>query len=134
MKGEFAQVLEVIASDPGKKWTPDRIKEARPTLTLSCETIGHNLRRARRKGRVEVSYYISERGQRVAEYFAAADAPLLPLHLPDAPANDMDLPADKTCGDCDNFDRCKMLFQCRPSNLRCDWSPSRFTAKTEAVK
>jgi len=69
MKGEFAQVLEVILGTPGKKWTPDRIKEARPAITLSCETIGHNLRRARRAGRVDVSYYVSGRGQRVAEYF-----------------------------------------------------------------
>jgi len=68
MKGEFAQVLEVVLS--GGKWTPDRIKAARPAITLSCETIGHNLRRARRAGRVDVSYYISERGQKVAEYFA----------------------------------------------------------------
>lgn len=68
MKGEFAQVLEVVLS--GGKWTPDRIKEARPAITLSCETIGHNLRRARRAGRVDVSYYVSGRGQKVAEYFA----------------------------------------------------------------
>lgn len=68
MKGEFAQVMEVVLS--GGKWTPDRIKEARPSITLSCETIGHNLRRARRAGRVDVSYYVSGRGQKVAEYFA----------------------------------------------------------------
>ncbi len=74
MKGEFGQVLEVILSDPGKKWTPDRIKEARPAITLSCETIGHNLRRARARGLVDVSYYISQRGQRVAEYSAPIQA------------------------------------------------------------
>lgn len=44
--------------------------------------------------------------------------------------DDMDLPEGKTCGDCAHLPRCQMLFQCKPTNTRCDWSPARFVQRT----
>jgi len=41
----------------------------------------------------------------------------------------MKLPTGKTCGDCAHLPRCQMLFQCKPSNTTCDWSPHRFARK-----
>ena len=117
-RGQAGQVVEVVLSNPGKRWTPERIKEARPTLTLSHETIGHALRRARRKGIVNSELYVGTSGQKIAEYFAP--------EAPAAPVDYMVLPEGKTCGVCAHFNRCEMLFQCRPSSSRCDWSPSRF--------
>lgn len=49
--------------------------------------------------------------------------------------NDMALPNGQTCGDCHHFRRCEGLFQCKPTSIECDWSPSRFrlSAKAEAA-
>jgi hypothetical protein len=38
----------------------------------------------------------------------------------------MALPAGKTCDDCAFLPRCTALFGCKPTNVRCDFSPSRF--------
>jgi len=43
---------------------------------------------------------------------------------------DMQLPAGRTCSDCAHFARCAGLFQCKPTNTTCDWSPSRFMLDT----
>lgn len=48
--------------------------------------------------------------------------------------NDMALPAGKTCRDCFNYARCKMLFKCGESNTECDWAPSRFRGRPKAVE
>lgn len=40
--------------------------------------------------------------------------------------DDMDLPADKTCGDCFHVRRCTAMFGHIPADEACDWSPSRF--------
>jgi hypothetical protein len=37
-----------------------------------------------------------------------------------------DLPAGKTCGDCEASTRCCSLFGRIPEDEVCDWSPSRF--------
>lgn len=44
--------------------------------------------------------------------------------------DDMALPPGRTCADCTHFMRCLWLIGCRPSNVTCDWSPSRFVATT----
>ncbi len=38
----------------------------------------------------------------------------------------MKLPEGRTCQDCRNFGYCRSLFSCEPTNVSCDWSPSRF--------
>lgn len=43
----------------------------------------------------------------------------------------MNLPDDKTCGDCVHCRRCTMIFGHIPTDEVCDWYPSRFR---EAVK
>lgn len=44
--------------------------------------------------------------------------------------DDMDLPAGKTCGDCAGWHRCKAFIgSLKPTNTRCDWSPSAFRAR-----
>jgi len=45
--------------------------------------------------------------------------------------DDMKLPPGKTCGDCAHLRRCKALFGCKPTNTECDFSPSRFVARSE---
>lgn len=37
-----------------------------------------------------------------------------------------DLPAGKTCHDCQHFDKCAWLFGCKPEATNCDFEPSRF--------
>lgn len=44
---------------------------------------------------------------------------------------DMQLPAGKTCGDCESWYRCFRLFGCPETNTTCDWSPSRFVLQVE---
>ncbi|QDP58324.1 MAG: hypothetical protein Unbinned664contig1000_5 [Prokaryotic dsDNA virus sp.] len=39
----------------------------------------------------------------------------------------MRLPSGVSCGDCANHGWCKKLFGCKPTNTRCDWSPSRLS-------
>lgn len=46
----------------------------------------------------------------------------------------MKLPAGQTCGDCRNFRYCRSLFSCEPTNVSCDWSPSRFLPQLLAEK
>lgn len=46
--------------------------------------------------------------------------------------SDMALPIGKTCGDCAHFKRCVALFGCKPTNITCDWSPSRFQLSSKA--
>ena len=46
-----------------------------------------------------------------------------------AEASDMELPKQMTCRHCAYFMRCVRLFNCKPNNTECDWSPSRFTEK-----
>lgn len=53
---------------------------------------------------------------------------------PEERADDMDLPAGKTCGVCDNFRRCVGLFGCEAGATRCDWSPSRFRESMTETK
>lgn len=36
------------------------------------------------------------------------------------------LPEDRQCVDCRNYKGCYYLFQCKPYNVVCDWTPSRF--------
>jgi len=50
----------------------------------------------------------------------------------DVDDNTMCLPLGKTCGDCLHLRRCKMLFGCKPTNVVCDWAPSRFIEVTPA--
>lgn len=38
----------------------------------------------------------------------------------------MDLPAGKTCHNCHFISYCAALFECKPTNTRCDWFPIRF--------
>lgn len=41
--------------------------------------------------------------------------------------DDMALPPGKSCGDCGGWLRCKSFIgSLRPTNTRCDWSPSAF--------
>ena len=40
--------------------------------------------------------------------------------------SDMDLPPDKTCGDCVHISRCTKMIGRQPDDMLCDWSPSRF--------
>lgn len=42
--------------------------------------------------------------------------------------DDMDLPADQTCGDCVHAQRCTAMFGHIHKDELCDWSPSRFRA------
>lgn len=44
----------------------------------------------------------------------------------------MKLPKGKTCADCFHIERCKMLFQCNPENIICDWNPNRFAKNTKS--
>lgn len=44
---------------------------------------------------------------------------------------DMQLPAGKTCGDCQYFSHCRGMFGCDGTNTTCDWSPSRFALKVD---
>lgn len=47
----------------------------------------------------------------------------------------MKLPPDKTCADCFHLRRCTWLISVNPSNVECDWAPSRFReASTLASK
>lgn len=39
---------------------------------------------------------------------------------------DMDLPENKTCGDCVHAKRCCLIFGHFVEDESCDWSPSRF--------
>jgi hypothetical protein len=45
--------------------------------------------------------------------------------------NDMQLPAGKTCSDCQHYHYCTRLFGCPDTNTSCDWSPSRFALRVE---
>lgn len=48
--------------------------------------------------------------------------------------DDMALPAGRTCGECASWSRCKAFIgSLKPSNTRCDWSPSRFRISLERV-
>lgn len=50
-------------------------------------------------------------------------------------ANDheqMNLPAGRTCADCVHCRRCTMMFGHISEDEVCDWSPSRFTRRTQA--
>lgn len=44
----------------------------------------------------------------------------------------MELPPGKNCGMCRWFERCKMLFNCKPQWERCDFFPNRFMEKPPA--
>lgn len=33
---------------------------------------------------------------------------------------------ERTCGECQSFDRCEFLMQRKLSDKPCDWTPSRF--------
>lgn len=47
----------------------------------------------------------------------------------------MALPEGATCGTCAYFPRCVRFFGCKPGNVECDWSPSRYVRKpTDAVR
>jgi hypothetical protein len=46
-------------------------------------------------------------------------------------ADDMQLPAGKTCIDCRAYYYCRRLFGCPDTNTTCDWSPSRFSLRVE---
>lgn len=45
--------------------------------------------------------------------------------------DDMRLLDGKTCRDCGSFKTCSGLFNCKPGNKSCDWSPSRFNSRVE---
>lgn len=45
-------------------------------------------------------------------------------------ADEMRLPAGKTCGDCFHIRRCKAMFGHVETDTYCDWSPSRFRRNT----
>lgn len=48
--------------------------------------------------------------------------------------DDMDLPEDKTCGDCVHGRRCAAMFGHITADESCDWSSSRFPpAATDAA-
>jgi hypothetical protein len=47
---------------------------------------------------------------------------------------DMALPDGKACRDCRHFTKCARLFQCEPTNIECDWSPSRFAPSPSEAK
>jgi hypothetical protein len=38
----------------------------------------------------------------------------------------MNLPQDKTCGDCVHIRRCNAIFGHMASDEQCDWYPSKF--------
>ena len=40
--------------------------------------------------------------------------------------NGMNLPPDKTCGNCFHFQRCKNIYGRIAKDEVCDWSPSKF--------
>ena len=42
----------------------------------------------------------------------------------------MELPSNKTCGDCVHCKRCCAIFGHIPDDEVCDWYPSRFKANT----
>ncbi len=45
---------------------------------------------------------------------------------------DMKLPAGATCGECRHVERCLAFgFTASPTRTTCDFSPSRFVARTE---
>jgi len=41
----------------------------------------------------------------------------------------MDLPNNKTCGDCANINWCKKAYGVKPENTKCDFEPVRFKGK-----
>lgn len=45
-------------------------------------------------------------------------------------ADSMSLPAGKTCGDCEHFERCSVMFGHIAGDEVCDFSPSRFVLAT----
>lgn len=48
--------------------------------------------------------------------------------------DDMQLPPGKTCGDCVNWEHCfRFIHTIKPTNTRCDWSPSAFRERTPAT-
>jgi len=42
----------------------------------------------------------------------------------------MQLPEGKHCSDCVHYSYCVKLFKCLPTNIECDFSPSKFFAKS----
>jgi len=49
-----------------------------------------------------------------------------PMRRVENDGDSMNLPKDKTCGDCVHCRRCTMMFGHIPSDEVCDWAPSRF--------
>lgn len=49
-----------------------------------------------------------------------------PLRRSLSDEDQMNLPEDKTCGDCVHCRRCTLMFGHIPTDEACDWSPSRF--------
>jgi hypothetical protein len=40
------------------------------------------------------------------------------------------IPDGKTCNDCRHYERCRWLLSREPTETKCDWTPSRFAART----
>ncbi|MGK4342562.1 hypothetical protein ACSMFT_15425 [Ectopseudomonas oleovorans] len=45
----------------------------------------------------------------------------------------MELPAEKTCGDCVHERRCCLIFGHTPTDTYCDWFPRRFREKAPST-
>lgn len=61
------------------------------------------------------------------EALSLTDRPWAALSYDPADPDKMRLPAGATCGDCARWSHCKAFIgSLKPSNTRCDWSPSCF--------
>lgn len=54
------------------------------------------------------------------------------IHKPEI--DDMALPAGFTCHDCFAFNFCRGIGVAKAEQIRCDWAPSRFRARSQVLQ